>query len=71
VDWIDLVQNKDQWRVLVNTVTKLRDPYNFGKFLNSCTTGGFSRRAQLHAVGQYQHCTASNDKLIDEFGKVV
>jgi hypothetical protein len=22
----------------------------FGKFLSSCTTGGFSRRAQLHVV---------------------
>jgi hypothetical protein len=23
---------------------------NVGKFLSSCTTGGFSRRAQLHGV---------------------
>jgi hypothetical protein len=34
----------------VNTVTNLRVPYNVGKFLSSCTTGGFSRRAQLHEV---------------------
>jgi hypothetical protein len=27
---------------------KLRVPYSFGKFLSSCTVGGFSRRAQLH-----------------------
>jgi hypothetical protein len=26
MDWIDLVQERDQWRVLVNTVTKLRVP---------------------------------------------
>jgi hypothetical protein len=26
IDWIDLVQNKDKWRVLVNTVMKLRVP---------------------------------------------
>jgi hypothetical protein len=26
VDWIDLVQASDQWRVLVNTVMKLRVP---------------------------------------------
>jgi hypothetical protein len=24
--WIDLAQNKDQWRALVNTVMKLRVP---------------------------------------------
>jgi hypothetical protein len=26
VDWIDLVQDKDQWRALVNTVTNLWVP---------------------------------------------
>jgi hypothetical protein len=26
VDWIDLAQDRDQWRALVNTVTKLRIP---------------------------------------------
>jgi hypothetical protein len=26
VDWVDLIQNRDQWRALVNTVMKLRDP---------------------------------------------
>jgi hypothetical protein len=24
MDWIDLAQDRDQWRVLVNTVTNLR-----------------------------------------------
>jgi hypothetical protein len=28
----------------------LRVPQNVGKFLGSCTTDGFSRRAQLHGV---------------------
>jgi hypothetical protein len=36
-------------RALVNTVMNLRVPWN-GKFLSSCATGGFSRRAQLHGV---------------------
>jgi hypothetical protein len=26
IDWIDLAQNKDQWRALVNTVMNLRVP---------------------------------------------
>jgi hypothetical protein len=48
MDWIDLAQDRNQWRALVNTVMDLLVPYNAGKFLSSCTIGGFSRRAQLH-----------------------
>jgi hypothetical protein len=48
--WIDLAQDRDQWRVPMNTVMNLRVRYNVGKFLGRCTTGGFSRRAQLHEV---------------------
>jgi hypothetical protein len=39
MDWIDLAQDRDQWRALVNTA---------GMFLSSCTIGGFSGRTQLH-----------------------
>jgi hypothetical protein len=48
MDWIDLAQDRDQLRALVNTVMKLRVPKKIGKFLSSCTTGDFSRRTQLH-----------------------
>jgi hypothetical protein len=49
MDWIDLTQDTDQRRALVNTVMKLRVPSNVGKFLGSCTTGGFSG-TELHVV---------------------
>jgi hypothetical protein len=48
MDWIDLAQDTDQWRALVNMVMNLPVPYSAGRFFNGCTTGSFSRRAQLH-----------------------
>jgi hypothetical protein len=41
----------------VSTVMNLRVPYNVGKFLSSCASGGFSRRVQLHGS---QLCDPSN-----------
>jgi hypothetical protein len=47
VDWIGLAEEKDQWRVLVNTEMSLGISQTAGKFLSSCIIGGFSRRTQL------------------------
>jgi hypothetical protein len=45
MDWIDLAQDRDQWSALLIAVMKRRLPSNAGKYLSSCTIGGFSRRA--------------------------
>jgi hypothetical protein len=50
MDWIDLAEDRYQWRALVNTIKNLRVPQNVGKFMSSCASGGFSRRTQLHGV---------------------
>jgi hypothetical protein len=50
MDWTDLAQDRDRRMTLVNAVMNLQVSQNVGKFLSSCTTGGVSRRAQLHGL---------------------
>jgi hypothetical protein len=49
MDWIHLAR-EDQRRALVKKIMSLLVPQNDGKFLSSCITGRFSRRAQLQEV---------------------
>jgi hypothetical protein len=50
MEFIDQAQARDKLKTHVNTVMNLRVPQNIGKFLSSCTTDSFSRRAELHEV---------------------
>jgi hypothetical protein len=50
MDWIELAQDRNQWRSLVNTKMNILVPENVGKCLSNCIDGGFSIRAQLHEV---------------------
>jgi hypothetical protein len=60
MNWIDLAQDREWWMAFVNTGMKLRVPYDAGKFSNRCTTGGFSRGAQLREVSLLLYETFSD-----------
>jgi hypothetical protein len=54
VEWTDLARDRDRCRAHVNTVIKIFILQNAGNFLSKCTTGGSSRKAQLHVVSYFQ-----------------
>jgi len=52
MDLIDLAQDRDRWRALVNKAMNLQVPYNVGNFLTSREPVSFLRRALLHVVSK-------------------
>jgi hypothetical protein len=50
VDWIGVVQDRNRWRALVNSVLNLRVPRNAGTLSSGLTSSGLSSSAQLHRV---------------------
>jgi hypothetical protein len=48
MDWMGLALDMEEWRTLVKTVINFW--VNFGKSLNNCVTGGFSRRPPRHGA---------------------
>jgi hypothetical protein len=50
MEWIDLAQDRESWRALVNEVVNLRIAPNVGNFLSTWRTANFSSRPLLRGI---------------------
>jgi hypothetical protein len=55
IDWIDLVQDRDQWMALENTVMNLQVPSDVHKSMGNHTTGGLLGSARLLGLSYLAH----------------
>ena len=62
MDWIELAQDMDSWRALMNAAMNLQVLQNAGNFLTSRKPVSFSRRTPLRGVSQSVCKQASTSK---------
>jgi hypothetical protein len=51
-DWIDLAQDRETWRALVNAVMDIQVPYTEGNLFTSWGTDSFLERTLLQGVSK-------------------